>query len=346
MALPNTLGGTGFDIGDITHVSRYMSTNWNSYGGYPSIQTGTGRRGGNCLRTRHYSSFGTTFTADSEVMVSFAMRLYDSPSGTPNNTQKGLLKFTRGGAIQVAAHLAAGGQISFTNGSNASTIIGTTTENFDVGTWKQVCIYIKCHASTGSIKVWFDGSPTPDLDLTLDTLGVGADALIDSITFMYGASVVYAINIADFDDILWGTGGTGPDPYGDIAVVADEPISDGSTETLTPSTGTDSTALLVDETDGTTVSGETGTLTMNYDPLPYTPTTVIAVIEKVTAKKDDVGTRQIGDVIDDGVTVENGTVIPLTTDYVTYGLVRTLIDGVAPTKSSIDANEWGFRFTA
>lgn len=309
-------------------------------GSAPSRVT-TARTGTYALHAKEYSRMTCPNTqAHATFIVGFSVYRLASFSGNvyiqTNNNNSLHFNFATSGAITVYRGLF-GTQLG---ALSAGTIPATV--------WRHIGIEATLHDSTGSVKIYLDGS----LALTISNV----DTKIDSNTTFNQVATAGDIYI---DDFYWLNGdATAPNTFlGDKKVLTLFPNADGTTTDFSLSTGSDHYAVLDEQPPNTTdyaysdVDAEVELVNMTN--VAAGTTNISAVQIEIYANKNDAGAAvQLEPVVKSGGSTYIGTPITLATGW-TYLRHDTttqteilLIDpatSTAWTASGVNAAEFGVR---
>lgn len=301
-----------------------------------SVQTG--RLAGQCARlgsTTTSKNFPGTYTT---AICGFAFRINTIGVTT---TAIFTLRATTTNTCQIV--ITTLGKLEVRNSSN--TTIATSTVTLAANNWYFIEAKFVINGASGSVRLDINGGA----DIGTTTGNFGSTGVDNVLLTSSGGGVNY-----DFDDIRVGNGTTGSlaDFLGDTRVEAIVPTADGASEAWTPSTGSDSYAL-VDEMSGTFPNGDTDYLssstanqrsTFDMGTLSVSAGSVYALQTNMYARKDDAGTREIASVIRHGGTDYDGTTKSLSTTYAYYSQVyEAMPNADALSISNVNAAEFGIK---
>lgn len=228
-----------YDGGD-SHATADIPAFWDGASSLTnlSISTGTGRRGGNSLRSNAGSARTLTrmFPA---VQSDFVLATAINPSVLPNSAAPLFNLLSPSGAVQCALYVTPAGTILFYRGAAAALLL-TSSIGFVVGAYTHIQVKGTIHDTTGSAEIMVNGASGGSVS------GVDTKAAFDA-----GASA-FALGFPsvsggtfDHDDPVWGDlqGSVDNDFFGDLAVVGSLPSGAGASAQFTPSTGANYAAV-------------------------------------------------------------------------------------------------------
>lgn len=234
------------------------------------------------------------------------------------------------------------------------TLLGTGTTVFANSVWHHIEWWVEIHDTAGVIKVWVDGNPTPEINLSSQDTRNGGTGVVDRVYF-FGSNISNSsrwnyTDLVIYDD-LGGVNDTAP--LGDIRVKQILPSGNGnSSQWVGSDANSTDNYLLVDEVprDDDTTYVESSVVgdkdTYAFGDLGVTGS-VLAVRTLMYAKKTDANVRQIATVARLSSTEVDGETETLTTDYAGYSEVReTKPGGGAWTASDVDSTEFGVKVIA
>jgi hypothetical protein len=310
---------------------------WTFVGTGPTVQSGGGRNGTNSARFANfnrgiYKTPPTTATTKAQG-CSFKFSAY--PTG-----DTAILQLNEGSTNHVDARMTSSGTLKITRNG---TQLGSTS-SYVVPLNQEIYIELKAFVndSTGTAELRVNGTAVVGPLTSQDTRN-GGTPIIDR-CIVLGGSVNLSATV-DVDDWY-----EADDFLGDMRVAYLVPTAEGTTIQLTPSSGTDNSAL-VDETDpdGDTTYVEHAT-DGNKDTyvmanLPSTATTVHGVLLLAYARKDDAGAKSIALVArESGGTEADSADKALNTSYDYYEDMRTTKPGGGSwSTSDVDGMEVGVK---
>lgn len=296
----------------------------------------TGRLSGLCWRAQQ-NTVGQVLTLPSTyatLFIGFAFRL--SAVGTQRTIIQ--INTAAGASITGTFGIAATGKL-ICNSVQGSTTLATNT-------WYYIELKYFINGASSTVDVRLNGAT----EIATQTLNLGSTN-IGQVQYNGG----FTGSNWDYDDgYVFDTSGSVNNTWaGDSRVTAQMPTAEGNTIQLTPSTGTDNSAL-VDETSAPNDDTDYNSSSTANDKDTYVvadlgagSTTVNAVQVTHRAKKTDAGPRAIATVIRQGGTdYVNGTEKQLSIDY---SFLAQLYDldplGSAWTASSVNNDEFGVKLT-
>jgi hypothetical protein len=210
-----------------------------------------------------------------------------------------------------------------------------------VGYWIEMKALIA--DSGGTIEVRVNGTSTGWISLSSQDTRNGATAQVTVVRLLAdnGSSTTVTF---DFDDLV-----IADDFLGPSRIACLQPTAEGTTIQLTPSSGTDNSALVDDATqdgDSTYVEHATDNNKDTYvmENLPSTAATVHGVIVKAIAKKDDAGAKSIALVARHSGSETDSADKALGTTYAQYDHVYTTKPGGGAWASAdVDGMENGIK---
>lgn len=339
----------GFDhySGSTNTPRKWDTTSRSAFGAWPD--RATGRFGGSS------AAFGVGFNLSSLPLtqgqlsavatrtVGFA--LYPDTGPNPWNTPGQLIfQFMDGTNEQVSLRTDGSGlniQIS-RNG----TTLATSTPALIPNSWCYVEFQVTIGSSSGAytLKVWGGASPGTWLTATGVNTQATANATTNGVCWINSNNSPYRL-----DDvyILNSSGTTNNTFIGESKISTFLPNGDGASSQWTPSTGT-THYTLVDESDPNDDTDYNASLTSGQiDLYTYPPATitgaVIGVQVVMTARKDDVGARQIAEQCRSGGTNYSGATKTLASTYSMYREIREVdpATSVAWTQTGLNAAQFG-----
>ncbi len=207
------------------------------------------------------------------------------------------------------------GDGTFTVSRAGTALSGGTTANLGIAsnTWYHIELYALINDTTGAFELRVNGV-TVASGSGLDTRNGGTSGVVSVIRFNGRGTN------DDYDD-LWSDGSAGAF-NGDMRVCSNLPNSDGGASQWTPSTGTAHYACVDDATPGGDTDYVSDATAGRIDTYGYpsvgvgSGATVLGVMVRLIARKDDAGTRTIDQVVRRGGTnYATGTAKTLSTSY-------------------------------
>lgn len=301
------LGIEGFDnLGVIADMGD--KPNWSrgaSWATYSSLQTG--RDGsGQALRSSYYlGDYSYNFSSTDVIFVGFALKIDKWPSTNQTIRFQTYVNNTTG---QCIVEITDSGVFRIKRSSGGATVY-TGTYTLPIGVWHYIEFEIKIHDTTGYVTIRVDGVAVE----SATGLDNQSDISSNMDRFSFGGDTAAAVN-CDFDD-FYILDDSGAAPYntflGDCRIETLSPNADGTTNNFTPSAGSnyqnvDETPGPDDDTSYNESSGVGNKDLYNMTALSELFDTVYAVMPEVYARKNDVGTRTINNVVRTGTTEDDG----------------------------------------
>lgn len=217
--------------------------------------------------------------------------------------------------------ITADGAVRVRRGDGAGTILGTSSTGVvPFNTWFYIAAKVRLHDSTGTVDIEINGSNV--LSLTgLDTKNGGTKTVFD--TAGWGAPGG-GLSPRRRDLYVCNEAGTKNNDFlGDVRVTASFPTGDTTPEQWTPSTGSDSFAVVDEASPNTTDYLESSTVghitRMTLADLPDTTHEVLGVVVKSYAAKSDAGAvREFRNGMFSDATTEVGATNVLGTGFTTF----------------------------
>jgi hypothetical protein len=272
----------------------------------------TGRIAGRALTMNSFDDdYYHHLTASSTATwyIGFGVKFSNSPS---SDTTLIYTRNTNGGE-EIRVYLTVGSKIQV---RRVSTILGTTTNSVNIGTWNHIVVKVFQNNTTGTVEVWLNG--TKEIDLTnVDTLNTVA-----SLEIVQFAAVSASVPMA-IDDLYIGddSGTDMTDQQGDCQIEMLTPNANGTTNNFTASPAV-SNYLNVDDgsaPDDDTTYNHSSTATHKElyacSNITGNVDTVHAVQVRAYARKEDAGNRQINLICRNNVTEVDSGQKGLTTTY-------------------------------
>lgn len=304
-------------------TSRFdrLTTTRNSHGACMSMEGGTDLSFTFANTATFYFGIAVRFTTIPGAAATF-LRLYDS------------------GTVQLQFNLTTSGQIYVTRGS--STTLATSTFQAAGNTWFHMGVKVVINNTTGSVEVRFNGSATPDINVTSQDTQASSNAQVNAF-WLLGNNARF-----DYDDVVLADD-TGTQAFlGDYDIYTILPDGAGASAQFTPSAGSNYQNVDENPHDSDTTYNESSTLghkdRFTMGNVPADTDTIYAVQVGAFAKKTDVGSRELNVLAYDGTTEGAGTDNALTTSYAwTLGLFEDHPSGAAPwTESEVNSMEAGY----
>lgn len=235
---------------------------------------------------------------------------------------------------------------SFTATRNGTTLASSAAGLITVDTWWHLECKVIIASSGGRVILKINGNTV--IDFTGNTQATG-NATADKFAFQSGGGSTQRALAVDDLYLLDGDGPGNNDFLGDLRVDTLYPTAEGAHSDFTPLSGTDN-ALMVDEAgsvdDDTTyvVSGTNNHIdTYVTQNLPGATLQVLAVNVWVDSRREDVGTREIANVIRSGSTDYVGTPVIVQAAYTMQGetYLQDPDTGSTWTVSGVNAAEFG-----
>lgn len=318
----------GFDyyaVGDATLVS------WTS--AFTSMQTGL--YGGQAARIGGSTANASRLVPTAGATFSVAARVRHA--GLTGNTSQPIFAFleTATKHIMVIPSVAGDGKIAAYRGT---TLLGTSASAVLVtSSWHWVNVIGVINDTTGSVRILVDGVEALNLT-SQDTRNAGTNGLADRIEI----SRIANNTNRDYDDLIIRDDTTA---IPDHRIVTLYPNGNGNSSQLV---GSDSNStdnyLLVDEAqfNSDTDYVESGTAsdkdTYTMDNLPSGVASVLAVAQRLVARKTDAGARSGRTVIRSASTDYEGSDIALADTYAVYGTLRTVDPATSATWTVANVN--------
>lgn len=314
-----------------------LDEEWVQVGTGATVNSGTGRNGTNSARFANYNRgiYKTPPTTATTKAQGCSMQFSAYPTA-----DTAILQLTEGTTVHVDARMTSTGTLKITRNG---TQLGSTS-TYVVPLNQPVYIELKAflNDSTGTAELRVNGVAVVGPLTSQDTRN-GGTPIIDRL-YILGGSVNLSTTI-DVDDWY-----EADDFMGDMRIAYLNPTAEGTTIQLTPSTGTDNSAL-VDETagddgDSTYVEHATDNNKDTYvmSNLPSTAATVHAVKLLAYSRKDDAGAKSIALIARHSGSEVDSADKALTTTYDWYEDVRTTKPGGgAWSGSDVDGMEVGVK---
>jgi hypothetical protein len=324
----------GFDwFNSDTTLQRVFGAS-SSTSSYGTGRLGTGRTAG----MQNRSIFSRGLTSKATRIVGWAIK---SPVALPNDQQ--LLIFTDAGTNQVDVRLDSTGALRVTR--NGTTLGTSATGLIAVSAiWYYLEFKATISDAAGSYELRINGINVLS-GSSVDTKNT-SNATADGWTLLCGNQSGWEID----DVISLDTTGSAPGNnfLGEISIPYDAPNADGATTNFIRSTGSTNFSC-VDETspndDTDYVSSSTpGDIDLYSFPSRTINGTIVAVVNNLIARKDDIGTRVLSDEIRSGGSNSAGAnQLTLTTSYAHLQQIRETdpATGVAWTNTGLNNVQLG-----
>lgn len=330
-----------FDHYDTALISAKYAT----IGGSPTIVSGGGRRGSQCIRFPNATATITTAITPSgtTIVCGASVKLATLAAQTE------LFSVMDGATVQMSVCVKTDGAIEVRRSTRTGTLLGTSGATGLIVATTSAFVELKALISTtvGTAEVRVNGVVV----LTLTGLN-NAQSAVNQWTNLklLGSASIASLDIDDLY-LLDGSGAAPLNTYlGDIRVDVCLPTAEGNTIQWTPLSGTDN-ALMVDEIppNGDTDYNATAVVN-NIDTLvvqnaPAVGATILAVQQSIYVKKTDSGTAQTAAVVRSGVTDYVQTTQNPTTSYsfLTQALPTDPNTAAAWTEANFNAAEFGYK---
>jgi len=276
-----------------------------------------------------------SLTASSTVSVGFALKTAAVSSLAATGGE--LFRFLNGTTLQCKVGIKSDGSLVTGRGDFTTNNIGTSAAGLITsGAWNYIEIELTRNAATGILKVWLNGT------LVINSTNVNTGASnIDKVALAGASSSNHT-----FDDFYLTNDAT---RLGERRVDYLPPSADTATEDWTPSTGTNSAALL-DEIPMNNDTDYVSSATVGHKDLfdmtnlSSTPTVIDGVQTVLAARKDDAATRDVRTNFKSGTTTVNGTTRAMSAGYVISSDLYLLDPdtGAAWTAAGVNASQLGF----
>lgn len=296
--------------------------------------TNTRNSHGACLAVEGGTTTNFTFANNATVYFGCAVRFNSIPG-----TSATFLRLVDAGTTQISWVVNTNGNILVLRGS---TTLATSTFQAVVNTWFHIAVKATINNTTGAVEVRFNGSATPDINITNQDTQVSANAYTNQFTLI-GNNVQFA-----FDDIVVADDTGGQAFLGDYDIYSIFPDGAGASAQFTPSAGSNWQNVDENPHDGDTTYNESETTghkdRFTMQNVPTDTDTIYAVQVGAFAKKTDVGSRELNVLAYDGTTEGAGADNALATSYGwTIGLFEDHPSGAAPwTESEVNSMEAGY----
>lgn len=291
----------GFDLYNGVGNSTGLQTRW-AVSGASTMAMVAGRYGGQGLQVTGGTAFDGQASlswpsALSSFSFAFNMKQTAWPAIASDNNTWGNIVFSSDLTAMIGFKVDRFGAIHayrFTNIlGNAGTLLGSTANGVvDLNGWANYAGKAVIHDTTGSIVLYKDGNPTPILNLTNVDTRNGAPTTCNTTNFT-GRGSTANLGVTVYDDYcLYDSALQIPEQYAETL----RPNADTAQNDLTPSSGSDTFAMLDDNTsdgDATTASGSVaGEYSLcALSNLATTPDAIYAVQGVLIGRKTDGGTR-------------------------------------------------------
>ena len=296
-----------------------------------------GRFGGNGLTMQNNGTGANiTLTAQQTRTIGFALFVNTLPSASIV-----VAAFLDAGTFQMELRLNSTGTLSATRNG---TVLSTSSSTLSLSTWYYVEFQTKIDPSTGTYDVHVNGaSVTSGSGNTRNTANSTANQVRVTSTALPGSIT--------FDDLYIRNDNTF---LGECRIFTSLPTGDdASFKAWTPSTGTSHFANVDDNPPNDDTDFNSSATAGQIDLFTFpsiSPTGSIAAVQTVlTARKDDVGTRQICEECRSGSTNYDGAnTFTMTSSYLMYREIRETdpATSAAWTLSAVNAAEFGVKCVA
>lgn len=268
----------------------YSSTGLGSF----SLQSTASRRAGKALRASFSASAAylqRTVPGDATATVAVAVAARISDISQALDTTGLMLVFRDDTVVHVGISVLTDGSVRAYRGTGGgATTLGTSSTGLITSNnYFHLEVEVLVHNSAGTVRVFLNGNPTPILDLSGQDTQNGGTAFVTAVGT--GSDRLASVNF-DFCDLVVRDGTT---QLGDVRV--DYRAANGNGDTNSFATNGSATASEnVDETspndlDYNYSSSPGATDLYNLQDIDWSPSSILAVVEKVRAKKSDAGTR-------------------------------------------------------
>lgn len=299
----------------------YSSTGLGSF----SLQATASRRSGKALRgsfsaSAAYLQRAVPGDAGDTVAVAVAARISDISQAL--DTPGLMLVFGDDSVIHVGISVLTDGSVRAYRGTGGgATTLGTSSTGLITSNnYFHLEVEVKVHNSTGTVRVFLNGNPTPILDLSAQDTQNAGTAFITLIGA--GADRLASVNF-DFCDLVVRDGTT---QLGDVRVDYLAANSNGDTNAFATN-GSATAYQNVDETSPNDLdynySSNTGAVDLyGLQDIDWSPSSILAVVEKIRAKKSDSGSRGLAHAVLSNETSDTGDHHDVGTDPAYYHNVR------------------------
>lgn len=332
------------------YATADITKKWASIASSPTINSGTGRRSGNSLRTTSFQQYvSKVFTAAASLVFGAAFKFTTLPTAS-----SAVAAFYDAGTLQCDLRVNSDGTLSVTRNGTALTG-GTSALALSPGVyyyieWK---VTIADSISAGSCKVRVNGADWITVATSQDTKNTSnasANQLLVGQILQTLASLT--LDICDLY-LCDNSGSTNNDFLGDCRIDTLYPASDGNYSQLTCSTGS-THYTLVDETAPNTTDYNSGSTVGDRDSYgmsdlsSISSQTVYGVQVNAAVLKDDAGSRSISTLVRSNGTNAEGSAVAIGTSQVYVSQIyETNPDGsVAWTQTTVNAAEAGVKIGA
>lgn len=330
----------GFELAQPTSASKWDAAANINY------RTGAGRWAGNSIdfaSTNTLSNCQKNLSNLQTTYCGLAIKTESAPSG-----ERVIFGWVDNTTVQVSVTIGADMKVRVYRGTPSTNLLGTSTEVLSLGSgfWHYLEVKVTVDGSVGAVQVKLDGASI----ITLTGVNTQATANAYATKFVLGGDTV---------GTGWGAQGFIDDFYlndtgflGECRIDGLVPTGAGNSTQWTPSTGSnwqnvDDANNPNNDTDfnsSSTVGQIDSFATSN---LPSAVGTVHGVMMEMWARKDDVGTRQVAQLLRMG-----GVDYPLTTNTMlsTYSIFYEVLtqdpSPAAWTIASVNAMEVGYKMIA
>lgn len=317
----------------------------------PTISSGNGRNGTNCLRNTTVGSGGrqshkTVGGTSDTLIIGFAMR----QANLPVVGQRTFLELRENSTSHINVRLETSGLISV---YRSTTLLGTSSAGFTANTYAYFEIKAKVHNTTGTVDVKLNETSVLSLS-GIDTQNGGTGFLNAFFlsTEMSSGSDTAGQNI-DWDDLYVcdSAGSVNNTFLGDVRITCLTPSGAGNSAQFTPSTGSNYQNVDDSTPDGDATYNSSATVG-NKDTFAFTDPAAGGTIKGLQfasyAKKSDAGSRSLAHVTRHSGTDYDEATVALGTAYAFVMQIQELNPGTAAawTVSDLSNAEFGYKVAA
>jgi hypothetical protein len=329
------------------YVTADMLEKWNGSTGTWTISAGNGRHGSASIRQGSESAQNLSKTLDSQGTWIFGFA-YKRPDFTI--TSQGIVaQMLDAGTVQVSLLLNVDGRLSVWRGTATAQLATTTLPVIKAGVWHYIEWKVTIHNTTGAVEVRVDGVSV--CSASSQNTRASTNNSANQLRLGGGSVVTGAATNLDYDDVYMcdSSGSLNNDFLGDIRVDAMLPNGEGSNSQWTCSTGSTHYQLVDesapnDDTDYLSTAGASNRDSHAMANLPTMTSPVIkGVMQSISAKKDDAGSRNIKSLCKSGATTSTGTsqALPSSYAYLTQIWETDPNTAAAWTEANLNAAEFG-----
>ena len=318
-------------------VTANLADTYNEVTGGVAYLSSGGRFGGGAIQvTDDFTSFSKTFVAAQDIYISASIFID---------------VFAGGSTVMLFNHIGDQVQIVADTFGNWGLFVGASTIRtipISAGVWHGFSMHLRVHSTLGRWEVKVDNIVL--MDFTGDTLGAGTADTMNGIAFGSGKNAVYK-----WDDIII-SDGTGVAPFNGlldnsrIDVIRPNAVGDKTDFTQFPASTANWDKVDEASPDDDTTYVEDAVVNdedlYNFEPMNFTPETILGLVVKTRAKNPDGGSKDLKHLIKSNLTTEAGaSILGLTNDYQVH---QTLIQNDPDTaaawiKTAVDAVQGGYR---